>query len=161
MKLCNETIVITDPCYLKHSSPLIRRGTGYGDWSCMVYPGKLGENKDPEVWDNYYFKFFTNYNIVGRSSEEQEALRKEHEVFKEAWIANHTLGEFCADAGEVGVFNYDLLSPLDKLWIFRHPWCACIIENFTGDVEIEVSEDKSVHVVGSGEKPFFSIQSGF
>ena len=159
MKFCNETIVITDPCYMKRSLALMKRSTIYGDWSCMVYPGKLDESKDPAEWDKHYFEFFHEYNFTGKTAEEQAKLSEDYKAFREAW-SSKILGEFCADAGMVGVFRYDLLADSDKAWVKEHPLCACVIENFTGDIDFLV-RDNSVYVVGSGEKPFFSTQSGF
>ncbi len=155
------TIVITDPCYLKNAyeACLMHRGTNYGDWSCMVYPGIFGENEDYKQWDEKYFEFFNTYNFTGKSEEEKEKLANEFHEFREKWLKEKTLGEFCADAGSVGVFEYDKLSDKNKLWIKEHPWCAAIIEDFQGDVDI-VEISGNVHVIGGGNKHFFSTQSG-
>ena len=48
------TIVVTDPCYMKGVECPMQRGTIYGDWSCMVYPGNINENKKHEEWDEHY-----------------------------------------------------------------------------------------------------------
>jgi hypothetical protein len=159
----NMTIVITDPCYLKKSSPLMRTNTIYGDWSCMVYPGKMGENKDPEEWDEKYFKFFVDYND-GRPEEERETLRNDWKWFKKRWKEEHTLGEFCADAGQVGVFIWNRLSDDDKNWVRAHDWCAAVIENVSGCLGFRTvtHEDgnRSRHVVCIGDTNFFTVQSG-
>lgn len=95
---------------------------------------------------------------------------------------NETIGEFCADAGMVGVFildevlayNPDFKEYLDK------KWTTTVIENFTGDVWFEVHhhegvyeddtswhkkgqkwENDSVHVVGKGNINFITEQTGF
>ncbi len=160
MKLTKEKIVITDPCYIKESGrPMMERNTIYGDWSCMVYSGKLNENKNPEEWDETYFKFFNEYNFSGKTQEEKEAMQKEFKEKKDKWLKEKTLGEFCADAGMVAVFKWDWLSERDQKWIMEHPWCAAVIPDVVGDVDIVVVDD-SVHVVCEGETPFFSTQSG-
>ena len=69
-------LLITDPCYVKDLFvyPIASRDTIYGDWSCMVYPGKFGENEKFEEWDNYYLTFFNHYNFDGLSEEEKQKL---------------------------------------------------------------------------------------
>jgi hypothetical protein len=152
------TIVITDPCYLESRPPLKRRDTIYGDWSCMVYKGDRKENTLPEEWDEKYFAFFSSYNS-GLTEKEKEKKYKEFMAFKDKWLEDNCLGEFCADGGEVAVFDWDSLSQTDKDWCKSHPWCAAIIKDFTGHVDFEV-EDDCVFVVGKGNFNFFSIQSG-
>lgn len=157
------TIVITDPCYLKsyYSSCLMRRNTIYGDWSCMVYKGTMEGNSLPAQWYDFYFKFFYEYNSEPIRSN-QDAKKEKYEefmAFKKKWLEDYCLGEFCADAGEVGVFEYDNLNDENKQWIKEHPWCAAVIEDFDGDVEFVVKDD-SLHIIGTGNKPFFTVQSG-
>ena len=122
------TIVITDPCYMKgcFSSALMRRSTLYGDWSCMVYPGTMDENEKPEEWDEFYFKFWHDYNFGGHSDEEKKSLHEDFKKFKSDWQQN-ILGEFCADGGEVAVYYWDNLGEENKKWVKEHPWCATII----------------------------------
>lgn len=161
MNVINTTLVITDPYYLKDSYALMKRNTIYGDWSCMVYKGKREENSLPKQWDEKYFKFFSEYNSkpLIYSLYEREKRRIEFKEFKKKWLNEHCLGEFCADTGMVGVFNWNIMHPKDREWCKNHPWCAAIIENFSGDIDFEV-EDKSVYVVGKGNFDFFSTQSG-
>lgn len=162
-RVFGETIVITDPCYIKKSSPLIKTSTIYGDWSCMVYPGKMGENKDPEEWDEKYFKHYNEYNFSNKTEEEKEKMRNDWKWFKARWKEEHTLGEFCADAGEVGVFIWNRLSDDDKNWIREHDWCAAVIENVTGRIGFRtITQDgnRSRHVVCMGQTNFFTTQSG-
>jgi len=155
------TLVITDPCYLKnYYGPCIKRNTIYGDWSCMVYSGKLEENLKYKEWDGYYSKFFHDYNFTTENDEEKKTLAKTFDDFKKSWLETETLGEFCADAGEVGVFDYNLLNDENKLWIKTHNWCAAVIEDFNGDIDFFVDDNKNLHVIGTGNKPFFTVQSG-
>ena len=161
MNVIRVTLVITDPCYLKHSDTLMKRSTIYGDWSCMVYKGDREENILPKQWDEEYFKFFYEYNHEPLMSnpEERKMRYEEFKTFKKNWLKANCLGEFCADAGMVGVYNWNTMHPKDREWCESHPWCAAIIKDFTGDVEFEI-EDESVYVVGKGNFDFFSIQSG-
>lgn len=164
-RLFGETIVITDPCYMKRTTPLIKTSTIYGDWSCMVYPGKMGENKDPEEWDEKYFKHYNEYNFSDKTEEEKEKMRNDWKWYKRRWREEHTLGEFCADAGEVGVFEWNRLTEEEKKWIMEHEWCAAVIENVDGVVGFKTITDgegnRSRHVVCLGKTNFFTVQSGF
>ena len=155
----NETIVITDPCYIKDTNPIMHSSTIYGDWSCMVYKGDLDTCTLPREWNKEYFDFFNKYNSTN-DSEVKDELRENYVKFRNNWLAKEeVLGEFCADAGEVGVFMYNSLSDKDKKWIEERPHCATIIEGFKGTVSIETI-DEEVHVIGKGNFNFFSTQSG-
>jgi len=156
------TIVITDPCYIEQTNCPMYRDTIYGDWSCMVYPGNMDENKKHEEWDEQYFKFFNEYNFTGKTREEKDAMLAEHKKFREEWNKN-ILGEFCADSGQVGVFEWDKLNETEQRWVLDHPWCAAVIKDFDGDVEFNVI-GKSVHVIGNSQNhlnDFFTVQSGY
>ena len=159
MKVKNETIVITDPCYMKSSFPEMKRNTIYGDWSCMVYPGTIENNNLPNQWNEKYFKFFYDYNSE-KDPDKKQKLSDEYNEFKKNWLKENCLGEFCADGGDVAVFIYDNLSNRDQDWLKEHPWCATVISDFTGSIDFVVNKDE-VYVVGSGEKSFFSVQSEF
>ena len=155
-------IVITDPCYMKNAYEecYMKRGTIYGDWSCMVYSGKLGESNKPNEWDEYYFTFFNEYNFTGKNSDEKKVMYDKFKEYKDSWKKNETLGEFCADSGNVGVFDYDNLSEENKEFIRTHDWCAAVIEDFDGNVEFFVDDNDNLHVIGTGNKNFFTCQSG-
>lgn len=163
-KLFGETIVITDPCYMKKTSPLIKTSTIYGDWSCMVYPGKMDENKDPKEWDEKYFRYYANYNIA-ENKEKKEEIQKDWTWFKNRWKEKRILGEFCADAGEVGVFDWNRLTDEEKEWVRTHDWCAAVIKNVDGFIGFKTITDdegnRSRHVVCIGKTNFFTMQSGF
>jgi flagellar biosynthesis GTPase FlhF len=97
-----------------------------------------------------------------KTREEKDVMLAEHKKFREEWGKN-ILGEFCADAGKVGVFEWDKLGEKNQKWVTDHPWCAAVIKDFDGDVEFELI-DESVHVVGTTENhtnDFFSTQSGY
>lgn len=159
MKVENMTLVITDPCYLRPKQPLMSTSTIYGDWSCMVYSGKLEDNGLPKKWWEYYREFWAGYN-QHKTKEELEILRTKFKALKEEWSKN-ILGEFCADSGQVAVFDYDTLSEKQREWLEEHSWCATIIKNFTGTIKFYDSSKETRHVIGEGDKPFFSVQSGF
>lgn len=166
MRFYDETIVITDPCYIETSHPLMRNSTIYGDWSCMVYPGKMEENKDYEVWDKAYAEFLDKtWSKDWKTTPEdiKNKIRKEFMEFREKWVEEKTLGQFCADAGAVGVFEMNRLSDKDRDWVREHPWCAAVVRDVDGDVNIVVrgkGNNRSCHVICEGKTPFFTIQSG-
>lgn len=79
------------------------------------------------------------------------------------------LGTFCADAGMVAVFKLKELERYNKEkadWC-KESWCATVIPNFTGDVQIKVgiSEGKYYefycYVEGRGNINFRGFQTGF
>ena len=74
------------------------------------------------------------------------------------------IGEFCADAGLVGVFLLDEIlayNPEWKSWIEEHSWCATIIEDFEGEVEYYIDKvDGEAHIVGTGNINFYTAQTG-
>lgn len=163
MKVKNITLVITDPCYIKHSvgTKFIDENTIYGDWSCMCYKCNAEEaKKKASEWDKIYFEFFRRYNSIDNSTELNKAERKKlHEEFikvKKKFIEDNCYGEFCADSGRVAVYDYNKLSEKDQNWILEHSWCACVIPDYTGEFNYVV-ENKSAHIVGDS---FYTTQSG-
>lgn len=168
------SIVITDPCYIMKDedwtdgyrmpegfTDYICRDTLYGDWSCMTYRG-TPDTDLPAQWDKLYFNMFRAYNSPGISDEDKEELYKAFSLSKHAWLAENCYGEFCADAGEVCVVYLDeaiKYNPEFETFIKEHPWCVTVIEDFEGEVEESV-EDESLMLIGTGNKPFFTIQSG-
>ena len=156
----HENIVITDPCYMKDSLPEMQRSTLYGDWSCMVYPGKKEENQDYKEWDEVYLRFWNDYNDTELPEAGRKNLAEDFRKFKDKWVNEKILGQFSADAGQVGIFLWSKLAEEDKKWAVEHPWCVAVVKDFTGNVNFVV-EGRQVYVVGDGDKPFFSVQSGF
>lgn len=148
-RLFNESIVITDPCYLGYRDPddeVLRRNglasiTYYGDWGCTVY------------------------KTARRVGDVRRGSRK--------------LGTFTADAGMVcviGLKTAKALKPGFMDWLKEHSWCATVIPNFEGEVrlmtkhEVEVLDDgkeygfTELHVRGDGnidgeEASFESVQT--
>lgn len=113
--------------------------TIYGDWSCTTY--KIME--DPyKVIDNFV-----------------EAAKNE-----EAYEVNcSNLGDFCADAGMVAVFDLDEVrkyNPGIDEWIASHDWCVTTITDFDGEVEYYVDKQGDAHIVGIGNINFFTEQTG-
>ena len=161
MRFAKDTIVITDPCYLKDSHPEMEASTLYGDWSCMVYPGILEEDTLHQEWNEHYLEAWDACNNPNLTQEEKDKINEEFQAFAKEWKENKILGRFCADGGEVAVFLWHRLTEKDQDWVRKHPWCCTVIEDFTGTIEFYDSDDETRHVIGKGNKPFFSVQSGF
>lgn len=167
------SIVITDPCYIlkgedwtdDYSMPegftnYIRRDTIYGDWSCMTYKG-TADTDLPAQWNDIFFDFFSDENYTDKTEEEKHKLEKTFSDIKKKWIEDNCYGEFCADAGEVCVVYLDeaiKYNPEFKTDIEEYPHCVTVIEDFDGEVEERI-EDDSLMLIGTGNKPFFTIQS--
>lgn len=117
----------------------ITESTIYGDWSCTTY--KITE--DP-------YKAINSFIDASEKGEEYG-------------IKCSKLGNFCADAGLVSVFNLDEVRKynpdIDK-WIASHDWCVTTIPNFDGEVNYYVDKQGSAHIVGVGNVSFFTDQTG-
>ena len=117
----------------------ISESTIYGDWSCTTY----GITEDP-------------YKVINNFIEAQE---KEEDY----GIPCYELGNFCADAGLVSVFNLDEVrkyNPDIDEWIASHDWCVTTIPDFDGEVNYYVDKQGSAHIVGVGNINFFTDQTG-
>ena len=149
-------LLITDPCYVKcWTHPLMEKGTVCGDWTCMVYPGKISENRKHDEWRKFCSDLQKDYGRKGVSEDERRELRKKFVEFKEGWKEN-IIGEFCADSGRVALFDYGLLLKSTKDWFEEHDWCGTVIFGFDGDVDIR-KVGGELSVIGTGNKDFFSV----
>lgn len=80
---------------------------------------------------------------------------------------NEQIGEFCADAGMVGVFLLDevLQYNPDYRDYTDCPGAVTLIKDFDGDIEIMVVQDENgepeVRVIGNGNINFYTRQTGF
>lgn len=163
----NKTIIITDPCYIsdgecedwKHDfEPYIVKSTIYGDWSCSVYKGN---KEDAERIEREYAAFEERWDKKWENEavteEDETRLRDEYNAEDDAFKAKNFYGSFCADAGMVAVYDASKI-PAEKLqWCKKSPWCACIIENYTGPIKYVIDENRGAHIVGDG---FYSSQTG-
>ena len=161
IELNNETLVITDPCYLLHK--------GNGD-EIKEINGKVFN--DPWVACGYGYKFnvfgvekfVTSTTLYGDWSctvFDQKNTKK-------------TYGEFCADAGLVTIIPlYEVLkfNPTWLDWHKDHEWCSSLIPDFNGKVRIvngykeypnnEEERYEECWIEGYGNINFISGQTGF
>ena len=126
----------------------ISKSTIYGDWSCSTYQTK----EEPKEFMESILRILNDNLENGEDSEDWIPYEGEY------------IGEFCADAGLVGVFLFDEIlayNPEWKSWIEEHPWCATIIEDFEGEVEYYIDKvDEEAHIVGTGNINFYTAQTG-
>lgn len=167
------TIIITDPCYIIKDDDwsssnygenlqkfgftnYITKPTIYGDWSCTVYK----TNKNSEEVITYIQDLFNRIDESTKDSfEVPEELSNEFNEFEKEF---ETLGEFCADAGLVGVYLLDEVLNYNKdfnKWIKDHPWCVTVIPDFDGEIEYKSGENTS-YLVGKGNINFLTLQTG-
>ena len=178
------TIVITDPCYLRHDSlnsyeyweksgygedlsvfgcsQWISENTIYGDWSCTTYKGDIEKLieffKKASIIQEPFCEDYTNREELLKVSdavyEELAELQKSYEFVE--------IGSFCADSGMVCVVYLDevlKVNPTFKQWAEEHTWCVTIIKDFDGDVRYEVDENQEAHIVGEGNINFYTTQT--
>ena len=189
MRVENKNLLITDPIYLNEFldgtnvevTPIIRETTIYGDWSCMVYKGTDVEamREKSKEWNKIYFDYFNkvsvlnNKNVLGEYDDEIQSLLTEFEEKKKEWIDKYCFGEFSADSGTVAVYTMEDIekalvgSKLEKLFNEFYIWyssednCyACLIPNYTGEVEYVVEgegDEETAHIKGDN---FYTFQSG-
>ena len=175
----NKSIVITDPCYLKHgiekdvdvnlsfygkkdySEPMYSIGltnfiidsTKCGDWGCTAY--NIGD-----------------YDIRNHKTIHELEDFYDNNINKEKNI----IGKFCADSGMVCVVLAEELrkfNPSFFEWALCSKLCVTYIPNYTGeigffDVKKENSEYNTVfrHIYGIGKgsygiKNFATFQTGY
>ena len=71
------------------------------------------------------------------------------------------IGEFCADAGMVGVFLLDEVLKYNPKFNYHieRPWTTTLIKDFEGEIDI-VEIDEEVQVIGKGNINFVGKQTG-
>lgn len=171
------TLIIADPCYIDSSDDkwdesdcgknlsvygcktYISESTLYGDWRCATFKGSKEDVTDLiDEWKDFYFEFLERY----LSSNDKELLKEEYKNKKKELLLNHSYGEFCADTGMVCVILAEELNNKDSFleWVKKHSWCATIIPDFDGNVEYVIDDNDNAHIVGTGNKPFYTSQTG-
>lgn len=130
------SIIITDPCYLINED-------NDDDWDLCEYGydmGSLGITKCI-VRDTMYGDWSCSVFNTDK---------------------NEKIGEFCADAGMVGVFLLDEVLKYNPHFDYHteKPHTTAMIKDFDGEVTFEIEND-GVIVVGRGNVNFKSSQTGF
>lgn len=147
-------IIITDPCYIAKDND---------DW----FKCETGENMEALGFDNYITSdtlygdwSCTTYQYDIGHFDSNDILR--YEPIKE-------IGNFCADAGMVGVFLLEEVLKYNPNFDYHitKPWTTTLIKDFDGTVRFELMDDgfeddeKQLVVVGKGNINFLGYQTGF
>jgi len=127
----NGTIIITDPCYIHNI-------WNDGIMTCTSIPRK-GISRC--IWES---TIYGDWSCTTFNSDTEEVL-----------------GEFCADAGQVGVFLLEevLAVQPNLLTENRRTHWRTIIKDFKGEVEYKVENDEA-RLVGRGNINFHTEQTG-
>lgn len=92
----------------------------------------------------------------------QESKHKMPSEITERDIIKAPLGEFCADAGLVGVFLLDEVLKFNPEFDYhiKKEWTTTLIKDFDGDIEY-ITEDDEAFIKGIGNVNFITRQTGF
>lgn len=172
-------IIITDPCYIMredsndwdkcdYSERMDRLGftnyiaesTIYGDWSCTTWSTP---RKDAEAQLEELNKLdSTRWDLIKKYGSDSVQAKIYDDKIADATVDIKSIGQFCADAGLVGVFLLDEVlkyNPEFDWWISR-PWTTTLIKDFDGEINYYVSNDDNAHIIGVGNVNFFTTQTG-
>ena len=166
MKFNNQTILITDPCYLINDS----EGITDNDWSFCNYGSNmeaLGLNSfmvsHTGVGDGCWNLYACDdpNAVVEKFRVEAEKVNQIYEVPGINEILTDMGQEFSADSGQTGVF--DLAEVLAYNPFFKDDLpsnCYAVIENFTGDIDFEFVNTPNYNflvVKGIGSTNFITL----
>ena len=145
--------------------------------------GRIPKKFSPTLqaeWDAYH-KAEAEYNSVYHDDWSRCGCGEDMSVLGlKTWITNDTgygdwschtfnkdteepIGEFCADAGMVGVFLLDEVLKYNPHFDYHteRPWTTTLIKDFHGEVEIKTKTDGgTVYVEGKGNINFITGQTG-
>ena len=169
----NGTIIITDPCYIAKDNDWDCNDTGFNWETSKINPAlgftdyiwretKVGDGrwkvsemnrvmsqieleKFVEDIEEAYYNFYKTSNIDNQIKlEELIGSRK-------------TIGRFCVDSGTFGVFKLDEVLNYHPEFLSSYgEWCYTIVENFVGDVNFYEDSNNLIHILGVGNKSFYS-----
>ena len=141
MHVDNDTIIITDPCYLM-------RDEHWQHYCDMEF------SKDPIGLDNYLRQYHNFGEVIAADTGFGDW---DNEVFT-VDDSNTVLGEFTADAGMVCVMTASDLSNYeydkDEFQDYVDKGLIAVIPNYTGDIALEYhyrNGDKLAVIIGTGE----------
>ena len=165
----NGTIIITDPCYIANDNTW---GTefNYNDYTISLPEFTNYLWTSTNVGDGRWKVSEMNNIVIELTLEDfvekiEDAYYNffEHATFEnEAILENliqsrKTIGKFCVDSGSYGVFYLDeVLKHNPKFLTEYGDWCYTIIPDFIGSVNIYEDSRNNSHVLGTGNKTFYS-----
>lgn len=200
-------IIITDPCYICKEKQEVGEYPVSEDYfsysSKKNYPDYKKSSYESKQYREEWKRYFTalseyrDNNIsdweLCNYGEDMEVLEIKNYICRDTlygdWSCttynsdtHEELGEFCADAGMVGVFLLDevLKYNPDFDYHIERPWTTTLIKDFDGEIDFEIIhtegvyeddtefhskgekwEDDSIIVVGRGNINFETRQAGF
>lgn len=151
--------------------------TLYGDWSCttiktlqdnvLQHTANVHDSIDKLIMYEEGLAEFLRANPEDEPAgwEHIEQLDYIHRTFNYCTAKDEYLGQFCADAGLVGVFLLEEILKyrpdfMTKVENYEH--CFTIIPDFDGDVDFYTHNgdgESSLHVVGKGNINFYTSQT--
>lgn len=146
-------IIITDPCYIDTKDNAlwdkeivdIFTGSGLSEYGFTNY-----------IWDETIYGDWscTTFKLKDESKDKDPSEIEEDDI-------EDVIGEFCADAGLVGVFLLDEVLAFNPEFDYHtdRPWTTTLIRDFDGSVEYIV-EDEEVFIKGTGNINFITRQTG-
>lgn len=126
-------IIITDPCYIFPKKDNDKAWIDYCDTE--IVPKEL----KTYIWES---TIYGDWSCT---------------TFSE----DNPIGEFCADAGLVGVFLLDEVLAFNPEFDYHttKPWTTTLIKDFDGNIDYEVRNDEAI-IVGKGNIDFITSQTG-
>lgn len=139
-------VIITDPCYIiKDNENNDWKKCGYGE--CMEAQLEELNKLDSTRWD-----------LIKKYGSDSVQAKIYDDKIADATVDIKSIGQFCADAGLVGVFLLDEVlkyNPEFDWWVSR-PWTTTLIKDFDGEINYYVSNDDSAHIIGVGNVNFYT-----
>ena len=183
-------IIITDPCYIiKH----IDRSTE-PKWEDYMRLSDYSGMTKKQMEEVGYFEDYAKLQEAQRKWDEENpddwdvcecgynmgALGLKHYISRSTiygdWSCTtfnsdtkEPIGKFCADAGQVGVFDLNEVLTYNPEYddYIEKPWCVTLIKDFNGTVQFVVEEEDAAHndyvvrVVGRGVNKVTGKQLNF
>jgi hypothetical protein len=147
-------IIITDPCYIDTKDNKLWNGEEVDIFS--------GDGVDKFGFTNYIWEgtIYGDWSCTTYELKDKAKDLKPLEI-KRKHIKG-TLGNFCADAGLVGVFLLEEVLKFNPEFDYHieRPWTTTLIKDFDGDIEYIVEDDEAF-IKGTGSINFITRQTGF
>lgn len=137
----------------------ISESTIYGDWSCSTWSTPRRDVKlQLEELNSLLDK---EYNLIMEYGKDSVQAKIYDDKITDATIDMKKIGNFCADAGMVGVFLLDevLKYNPDFNYHIKREWTTTLIKDFDGDINYYVDSDREAHIIGVGSINFFTTQA--
>lgn len=124
-------------------------GVGDGRWKVSQIRDKIMSGMELEKFiediEDAYYTFFRNGSLENQIKLEDLVGQRE------------TIGRYCVDSGTYGVFLLDEVLKYDPSFLVENgSHCYTIVQDFSGDVDIYEDSRNQSHIIGVGNKSFYS-----